>query len=69
MKADGVMCCCFVGKKIKKAKIGDNREEQAAGNDDIDLPEEGERSSQVDITVRSEDVARKCKYVHIFTSS
>jgi hypothetical protein len=67
MKADGVRCCCFAGKKIKKAKMRDNREEQAAGDDDddYDSTEEAEASSQIDITVSSEDLAKKRKCIHM----
>jgi hypothetical protein len=63
MKADGVRCC-FAGKKIKKAKMRDNGKEQAAGDDD-DSTEEAEASSQIDITVSSEDLAKKRKCIHV----
>ncbi|PNF43502.1 putative ATP-dependent RNA helicase pitchoune [Cryptotermes secundus] len=47
------------GKKIKKARTRDNGEEQSAGDDDDESTEEGEASSQIDITVSSEDLAKK----------
>jgi hypothetical protein len=49
----------FLGKKIQESRVRDNGEEQAA-----DWPEGGGGgSSQTDITVSSEDLARKCKCV------
>lgn len=47
-------------KKTKKAKIRDNGEEQATvDDDDDDSTEEADASSQIDITVSSEDLAKK----------
>lgn len=64
MKADGIRCCRFAGKKIKKARTRDNGEEQSAGDDD-ESAEEAEASSQIDITVSSEDLAKKRKCIHV----
>jgi hypothetical protein len=65
MKANGVRCCCFSGKKIKKVKMRDNGEELTAGDDDDDSTEEAEAGSQIDITVNSQDLAKRRKCIHV----
>jgi hypothetical protein len=65
MKAYAVRWHCFAGKKIKKAKMRDNGEEQVAGDGDYDSTEEAEASSQIDVTVSSEDLAKKRTCIHV----
>lgn len=43
----------------------DNGEEQVAGDGDYDSTEEAEASSQIDVTVSSEDLAKKRTCIHV----